>query len=149
MATPATSASPSSTIPSSSSSIPNQSSPNQTTPSQRNFNLNETSIPKSNFQTPLYSAANTIPTFYPQNTQIQFQPNYPPTFPQYIPIQPANFPPPSMNQAVTVKLNFDKYLIWKNQLLNVIIANGMEGFINGTQQPPSHFLDMNQQHSNS
>ncbi|EXC34116.1 hypothetical protein L484_010574 [Morus notabilis] len=85
MATPVTSAPPSTTIPSS-SSIANQSSPNQTTPPQRNFNLNQTSIPRFNFQTPLYSAANTIPTFFPQNTQIQFQPNYPLTFPQYLPI---------------------------------------------------------------
>ncbi|RVW44848.1 hypothetical protein CK203_087059 [Vitis vinifera] len=38
----------------------------------------------------------------------------------------------SMNQPLIVKLDNGNYLIWKNQLLNVIIANGLNDFIGGS-----------------
>lgn len=38
-----------------------------------------------------------------------------------------------MNQSLTVKHDENNYLIWKNQLLNIIIANGLKDFIDGTR----------------
>ena len=48
---------------------------------------------------------------------------------------------PSLNQPLAVKLDSDNYLMWKNQLLNVIIANGLENFTDGTNPYPSYYLD--------
>lgn len=48
---------------------------------------------------------------------------------------------PSLNEPLTVKFNEHNYLIWKNQLLNVIIANGFEEFIDGSWICPPKFLD--------
>ena len=62
------------------------------------------------------------------------------------------FPPlstfPSLNQPLSVKLDENNYLIWKNQLLNVIIANGMEDFIDRSQPSLVHFLDAQMQRVN-
>ena len=51
----------------------------------------------------------------------------------------------SLNQSLTMKLDEDNYLIWKNQLLNVIIANGLEDFIDGSRSCPTRFLDSQMQ----
>ena len=40
-----------------------------------------------------------------------------------------------------MKLDSDNYLMWKNQLLNVIITNSLEKFIDGTNPCPTHYLD--------
>ena len=48
---------------------------------------------------------------------------------------------PSLNQPLAVKQDSDNYLMWKNQLLNVIIANGLENFIDGTNPCPARYLD--------
>ena len=48
----------------------------------------------------------------------------------------------SMNQSLTVKMGNGNYLIWKNQLLNVIIANGLDDFIDGSRPCHPRFLDM-------
>lgn len=48
---------------------------------------------------------------------------------------------PSLNQPLTFKLDDHNYLIWKNQLPNVIIANGLEEFIDGSRICPPKFLD--------
>ena len=51
----------------------------------------------------------------------------------------------SMNQPLIVKLDNGNYLIWKNQLLNVIIANELDDFIGGSRSCPPQFLDLQQQ----
>ena len=55
---------------------------------------------------------------------------------------------PSLNQPLTIKLNRDNYLIWKNRLLNIIIANGLDEFLDGTHPYPSWFLDAHQLQTN-
>ena len=40
-----------------------------------------------------------------------------------------------------MKLDENNYLIWKNQLLNAIIVNGLEDFIDGCHPCPIRFLD--------
>ena len=50
----------------------------------------------------------------------------------------------SPNQPLTIKLDKDNYLIWKNQLLNVVIANGLEGFLDNTHLCPPKFLELQQ-----
>ena len=52
---------------------------------------------------------------------------------------------PSLHQSLTVKLDENNYLIWKNQLLRVIIANGLEDFIDGSHLCPTRFLDSQMQ----
>ena len=49
---------------------------------------------------------------------------------QVLPLVQTSFPSP--NRPLTIKLDKDNYLIWKNQLLNVVIANGLEGFLDNT-----------------
>ncbi|KAJ9700302.1 hypothetical protein PVL29_005888 [Vitis rotundifolia] len=44
-----------------------------------------------------------------------------------------------------MKLDNGNYLIWKNQLLNVIIVNGLDDFIDGSRPCPPRFLDLQQQ----
>lgn len=48
---------------------------------------------------------------------------------------------PSLNQPLPVRLDKKNSLLWQNQLQNVIIANGLEGFIEGTIPCPTQFLD--------
>ncbi|KAK2663988.1 hypothetical protein Ddye_002562 [Dipteronia dyeriana] len=48
---------------------------------------------------------------------------------------------PSLSQSLSVKLDHSNYMIWKNQLLNVAIANGLEDFIYGTLPCPQKFQD--------
>ena len=55
---------------------------------------------------------------------------------------------PSLSQNLTIKLDQDNYLLWKNQLLNVIIANGFEEYIDGSHPCPSKFLDLQRQQIN-
>ena len=49
-----------------------------------------------------------------------------------------------LNQPLTVKLDQNNYLVWKNQLLNILISNGLEGYIDGIVPYPAHFLDLQQ-----
>lgn len=55
---------------------------------------------------------------------------------------------PSLNQSLAMKLDEDNYLIWKNQRLNVIIANELEDFIDGPCPCPTRFLDSQMQIAN-
>ncbi|RVW56403.1 Retrovirus-related Pol polyprotein from transposon RE1 [Vitis vinifera] len=54
-------------------------------------------------------------------------------------ITQANYP--SLSQPLTIKLDETNLFLWKNQLLNVIIANGLEDFIEGETPIPAKFLD--------
>ena len=47
---------------------------------------------------------------------------------------------PSLNQAFTVRLDQSNYLLWRTQMLNIIIANGLEEMIHGKIPAPSRFL---------
>uniref|UniRef100_A0A803NL56 Reverse transcriptase Ty1/copia-type domain-containing protein n=1 Tax=Cannabis sativa TaxID=3483 RepID=A0A803NL56_CANSA len=46
------------------------------------------------------------------------------------PSLPPNFS--SFNQTISVKLDDTNYLVWRMQMQNIIIANGLEGYIDGT-----------------
>ena len=46
----------------------------------------------------------------------------------------------SLNQAFTVRLDQSNYLLWRTQMLNIIIANGLEEMIHGKIPAPSRFL---------
>ena len=48
---------------------------------------------------------------------------------------------PSLSQPLSIKLDDTNLLLWKNQLLNVVIANGLEEFLEGTTPIPPKFLD--------
>ena len=61
------------------------------------------------------------------------------------PVNTPSFSFPSMNQPLIVKLDNRNYLIWNNQLLNVIIANELDDFIDGSRHCPPQFLDLQQQ----
>ena len=61
---------------------------------------------------------------------------------QVFPLVQTSFPSP--NQPLTIKLDRDNYLIWKNQLLNVVIVNGLEGSLDNTRLYPPKFLDLQQ-----
>ena len=50
-----------------------------------------------------------------------------------------------MNQPLIVKLDSENYLIWKNQLLNVIVINELDDFIDKSQPYPTRFLNLQQQ----
>ena len=47
---------------------------------------------------------------------------------------------PSLNQAFTVRLDQSNYLLGRTQMLNIIIANGIEEMIHGKIPAPSWFL---------
>ncbi|RVW29351.1 hypothetical protein CK203_115376 [Vitis vinifera] len=61
------------------------------------------------------------------------------------PVNTPSFSFPSMNQPLIVKLDNRNYLIWNNQLLNVIITNELDDFIDGSRHCPPRFLDLQQQ----
>ena len=54
-------------------------------------------------------------------------------------ITQANYP--SLSQPLTIKLDETNLLQWKNQFLNVIIANRLKDFIEGETPIPAKFLD--------
>ena len=56
-----------------------------------------------------------------------------------LPLSSSSFP--SVNQTITIKLDDSNYLVWKMQLLNIVIANGLEGYLDGSMVCPSQFLD--------
>ena len=56
----------------------------------------------------------------------------------------SQFVLPSLNQPLAIKFDRTNYLVWKNQLLNVIIANGLEDFIDGSRPCPMKFLNLEQ-----
>ena len=51
---------------------------------------------------------------------------------------------PALSHSLTVKLEEGNYILWKNQLLNILIANGLDGYIIGQAVQPSEFLDKSQ-----
>ena len=51
---------------------------------------------------------------------------------------------PYLNFPLTIKPDKDNYLVWKNKLLNISIANGLEKFLDGTYPCPPRFLDSHQ-----
>ena len=46
-----------------------------------------------------------------------------------------------LNPTFSIKLDRDNYLLWKLQLENVIIANELKGFINGTCPSPPKLMN--------
>ncbi|TXG69550.1 hypothetical protein EZV62_004485 [Acer yangbiense] len=52
---------------------------------------------------------------------------------------------PSITHSLPIKLDDGNYMLWKNQLLNIIIANGLEDFIEGTCPCPPKLLELTQQ----
>ena len=54
----------------------------------------------------------------------------------------------SLSPSLTIKLESENFFIWKNQLLNMIMANGLENFINGKSAQPEQFLDDEQKVEN-
>ncbi|KAL9437330.1 hypothetical protein AB3S75_023233 [Citrus x aurantiifolia] len=48
-----------------------------------------------------------------------------------------------------VKLDITNYLVWRAQVRASIIANGLEGFINGDSQCPNRFLTETEGESSS
>ena len=45
-----------------------------------------------------------------------------------------------LNQAFTIRLDQSNYLVWRTQMLNIIIANGLEEMIHDKIPVPSRFL---------
>lgn len=52
---------------------------------------------------------------------------------------------PSLNQPIAVRLDSTNHLLWQNQMLNIIIAHGLKGFIDGSTPCPPQFLDAQRQ----
>ncbi|GMN71348.1 hypothetical protein TIFTF001_053389 [Ficus carica] len=48
---------------------------------------------------------------------------------------------PSLNQPITVKLDQNNFVLWKNRLLNIIIENGLEEYIDGSYPCPPKLID--------
>ncbi|XP_022155181.1 uncharacterized protein LOC111022315 [Momordica charantia] len=72
---------------------------------------------------------------------------FPPPTPNFLAQPPNPFsanPFPTLPQPLNVKLNDNNFLLWKNQLLNAVIANGLRGYLDGTIMPPPQFLDHHQ-----
>lgn len=55
---------------------------------------------------------------------------------------------PSLNQPIAVWLDSTNHLLWQNQRLNIIIAHGLKGFIEGSTPCPPRFLDAQRQQPN-
>ena len=47
----------------------------------------------------------------------------------------------SISPSLTVKLEDGNFLIWKNQLVNILITNGLESYINSIAIEPTKSLD--------
>ncbi|KAJ9673051.1 hypothetical protein PVL29_026362 [Vitis rotundifolia] len=47
---------------------------------------------------------------------------------------------PSLGQSLTIKLNRNNFLIWRNQMLIVVIASEFNDILDGTRPCPPHFL---------
>ena len=47
---------------------------------------------------------------------------------------------PSLSQSLTIKLKHNNFLIWRNQMLNVVIASGFDDILDGTQPCLPYFL---------
>ena len=56
-------------------------------------------------------------------------------------ITQMTLPSPSLSQSLSIKLDETNLLLWKSQLLNEIIANGLEDFIDPDQSSPPKYLD--------
>lgn len=44
------------------------------------------------------------------------------------------------NQLITIKLNDDNYLVWKQQIITTVRGYGLEGFLDGSSIPPDKFI---------
>lgn len=47
-----------------------------------------------------------------------------------------------MNASLSIKLDHNNYLIWSEQIENLIIAYSLEGFIDGSIVAHAQFLDL-------
>lgn len=47
---------------------------------------------------------------------------------------------PNFNQPISAKLDDSNYLVWRMQMQNIIIANGLEGYIDGSSLCLSQFV---------
>jgi len=45
-----------------------------------------------------------------------------------------------LSQIITIKLEEDNFLLWKFQLKNIIMGNGLEDFIHGTCDVPPRLI---------
>ena len=54
---------------------------------------------------------------------------------------PFVLPSPSFLPHLPIKLKDETFIIWKNQLLNIIMVNGLENYVNGRAAQPIKFLD--------
>lgn len=143
---------------------PNQNPPNPI-PSlirpqvNRNRKRNPTLIPPQTLITAPYNPQQ--PAFYPQQPFPQLfylqqqafylRPLYPAPQPQNFHSNPNFFTLnlyPTLPQPLVVKLTDNNFLLWKNQLLNVVLANGLSGFLDGSIPAPPKFLDLNNTQSN-
>lgn len=109
----------------------------QCLPPLPNRNINSNQNP-SGFQYPLVfgNSPNALPNILPN----QFSPNHMPfpnqfqspqmSIPNHIPIYPGPQSPvtslPNLTQSLTIKLSDTNYLLWINQLLNLIMGYGLE-----------------------
>ena len=51
-----------------------------------------------------------------------------PTIQIVLPLNQVSHPyPTTINQSLAIKIDRNNYLLWKNQILNVVIANGLDG----------------------
>lgn len=55
---------------------------------------------------------------------------------------------PSTNASLSIKLDQNNYLIWKEKIKILIIVYSLEGFIDGFMNAPPRFLDMGKIASN-
>ncbi|CAK9329178.1 unnamed protein product [Citrullus colocynthis] len=86
-----------------------------------------------------------------QHASMQYQSLASMPFPSSIPMpnqfpfinSPQPLPSPFLNisQSLTIKLSDTNYHLSKNQLLNLIMGHGLEGFINDSFPSPPWFLD--------
>ncbi|EXB93775.1 hypothetical protein L484_010914 [Morus notabilis] len=58
---------------------------------------------------------------------------------------PSQFPSsittiPTVNPQLSIKLDDDNFLLWKNQMLNIIIAHDFDDVIDGSRPCPPRFL---------
>nr|CDH30699.1 putative Ty1-copia-like retrotransposon [Cercis chinensis] len=47
---------------------------------------------------------------------------------------------PTFGQTLTIKLDRNNFLIWRNQLLNIVVANGYEDILEGTRSCPYQWI---------
>lgn len=53
-----------------------------------------------------------------------------------------------LNQQIYIKLDTTNYFLWQTYMLNIIIENGLKGYIDGSILYPYPFLYLEHQHLN-